>query len=267
MAEEITEETQEETQESFGAFFSGLSDEHKANPTLENFKNADFDTVAKTIISQQAMVGRDKVARPNMDDSADVDRFFAELGVPKEAADYKLPEVEGAQELGYNSDRLREVAKEINLTPNQAVKLQELYVNDNKNTLTQIQKAREAEFGKNDQLLRQEMGQKYTENVSAVQGMIKTFARSENSAKEIGELALKNPEVMGVLSDMASRFSENTSINFTPKTFTLSPPEAQQKLNDILSNTDHAYYNDNEDLRNPAIEEVNRLTRIASGKR
>jgi len=252
--------------EQYGPFYGGLSEELRSDPTLQNFKSADLDTVAKTLVNQQKMVGRDKVVRPNFSDSADVQRFYKDIGWPESPDKYEgLGGDDWAKEVGYNPDAYREIAHKAMLTPDQARVLEQAFLSDLKATAERKAAEDKELFGQKEQELRQQWGPKYDEKMQIKDAVIDRYARTPEAAEAIKQLARTNPEVAATLSDIATQFAENKIGDFTSKTFTLSASEAQDKLNDIRSDMSHPYWrDDNMIAHQAAVDEVLMLEGIVA---
>jgi len=278
MEEQMNEEGQQEQQmeqsgegagdsgaPELGVFYSGLSDEYQKDPTFEKFKNADFDTIAKTLVNQEKLVGREKIARPKADDPDDVARFYRELGVPESADKYELDAPsEWASEIGYKQDVFKNIAHEAHLTPEQAKLVEQGYLKDAQATMQRYEAQQKEARGKAEQALRSELGEDFEPKMTTAEMVADQFAKSPEVAGRIKSMIKTDPEFAATMIEIAGQFAEHRIGTFEAKASNLTRSSAQAKINEIRNNLNHPYWNNvDPDAHNAAVEEMFKLEQIA----
>lgn len=266
--EQTTEQsTEEQTQEpQVGSFYSSLSEENRSNASADKFKNADADGAFKMYTDLQSMVGRKGIIPPNVNDEADAKRFWGEMGVPEEADKYELGKYDWAEKAGYDQSVMKQIAHGANLTPDQARKVEELYLQDIKAGIERTEAENKERLGEFEQQLRREWGARFDEKMSMADKVVEKFARSEATAAQLKGMMKGNPELAATLSDIGSQFAENRIGEFKAKAFTVSRQEAQDRIDAIYRDQSHPYFNDEDKkLHDDAVNEMNELMKIASG--
>lgn len=271
MGEEAALETQETGGEQqsveTGSFYSGLSDESRKDPSAEKFMKADNDTAFRMYKDAQSAIGKDKLVLPNWGDSEDVGRFYTDLGVPNSPDKYELGEHEWATEAGYDNSVMKQIAHNNHLTSDQAKGCEKDWLENVKANQERGFKEAEEAKGKNDQLLRAEMGEKYEEKMAGKDAVIDKFARTPEAAQALKALADSNPLVAASIADIASKFSEHSIGDFQVKTFTISADEATDKAEAMRADMSGPYWNDSDrPAHEKAVADVLKWEEIAAGK-
>lgn len=258
-------ETPVDTTPEFGVFYSGLSEEYQKDPTFEKFKNADLDTVAKTIVNQEKLVGREKIAKPKADDPEDLARFYRDLGVPDAPDKYKLDApADWANEIGYKQDVFRKIAHDAHLTPEQAKLVEQGYLNDAQAAMQRYNKQQKELQGKTEQSLRNELGEDYEPKMAVAESVADKFAKTPEVAERIKAMMKADPDFAAYQIEVAGQFAEHRIGTFEAKASGLTRNTAQQKINEIRSNPQHPYHSDIDPTAHmAAVEEMNRLEQIA----
>jgi hypothetical protein len=163
---------------------------------------------------------------------------------------------------------MAEIAKEANLTPDQANKVWDSYIKDNLTAVKNNTEAQTKAFGESDKALRGDWGSAYNDKTMMADNVIKQFAPKE--AHEALTADLNGPNGAAwkkTLAEVGGKFSENSIGEFQAKRYSLTPSEANQKIIDITSNKDGPYHNEDINVRQPAIDEVNALWKIVGNAR
>lgn len=221
-----------------------LPPELKDVPALAKFKT--IPDVIKSYTNLEKMMGQEKVAIPQKGAPPEEMRAVLEkLGVPKNIEEYK---VEIAPEIAEQMDKdffegFRKAAHEQGIFPAQAKALTEWFAKVNTEAYqAQVQAATNAQ-NLGLKKLEGEWGEAYQENVAKAKAALREFATPEEQ-KFIRESGLgNNPTVIKILSKMGATLSEakikgegGTGGNI------FTPSQAQEKINAIKSNVDHAYW-------------------------
>lgn len=146
-----------------GAWRAGLG-EMGNHPAFSIYKGEDLvqapRAVLKSFLEAQALVGADKIAKPQESWSAEQhDKFWSELGMPATAKDYKLSEVKlpdgVTMDEGFR-DKMLEVARGARLTNQQFDTIYKHYIEANAADYTRFQESEKQAVAKweNDQRTR-----------------------------------------------------------------------------------------------------------------
>lgn len=262
-------------------FLSSLPEDIRGEGCFTNIK--DLESLAKGYHSAQRMIGSripiptedasDEVREefykkltnvpgvaklPSEGNTEELEAFYNALGRPEtnDGYKYELPEgVELNQDLvnGFNA-----IAHKSGLTQEAAKNIMEWYAGAELQA-TQAQ----AETQKaTDATLKQEWGNAY----EAKMGEVKAAAyhimdKYGDAGKELINSPMgNNPAFFQILSQLGSTLTEKGVLQgATSATHGLTPAEAQQKIDEIQGNFNHAYYNDEHPGHKAAVEKMRQL--------
>ena len=210
-------------------FFDGYSDALKSNPGMEKFKDKGQDDIANSYLELSARFGADKFVIPKADDAEGLSNALAALGRPETSDGYALNN-ENIPE-GLDIKAYTELAFKSGLLPSQAAKMWDEFTQMTRDGQSQFAEAQKKDFGEKSTALRSLWGGKYDENINLADRVIDKFAADENDAAQLKELVKANPSLLRTLVGAGSVMSENSIGDFKPVSFTLSPAEAKDKIN------------------------------------
>lgn len=221
----------------------------------------------------EKVFGADKAGRtilaPKGDDDADGwNAVYNRLGRPESADKYELPVPEGDD--GSFAQAAAPVLHELGLTTKQARGLAEWW---NKASSARIEAADES-FSKQSEAeyaaLRGEWGAAATQNEELAKRAVLKFSKEagiDEAAFDAMERAIGTAKVMKLFHAIGAQFSESAFVSSdTPAAGALTPAQARNKQAAMFADKEFMgrYLNPDERVRQSAIEEMMRLTRMAN---
>jgi hypothetical protein len=152
-----------------------LPEEFRNDPAMKAI--ADLQSLAKSYLHSQKMIGADKVQVPGKHATKEDWRaYFHKAGLPNNVTDYKL---ELPKDAGFDEkfvSGLREKAFEVGIPPNQMNELMGWYASENKTALEFMDSEYKQKVQEGFSGLKQEWGQAYNQNLETAKRAIKHFA-------------------------------------------------------------------------------------------
>lgn len=263
----------------------GLNDEFKSAEQLKDY--TDLNGLAKSHIELQKMIGgsirvpsedasdedRQKfyeklqakvpnlAVMPDEDDAVATQAFWNKVGVPEEAAGYALPEGVDADSMG----NLAAMAKEAGLTKNQFSKLAEKLSGENAETDKAAREALEAQHNE----LFKEWGGAKDEKLTAINNMLKNSDAPDTLVQAVKDGNVGADFLKWADGMIKSLGSEGKEISGQPKNSPthLTPSEAEARINEIMNNNDHPYWNNASGGHAAAVKKVMDLQRVVNGEK
>lgn len=282
MSEEQSSEIN--TESSTSSFLDALPEDLRGNESLKDFK--DVAGLAKSYVSAKSMLGSSiripgedasdearqefyeklqsipGVTRlPDMDNPEAMADLFNKLGRPESPDKYN---VELPEELGINSEMYSEFAKiayEAGLTQEQVNKVMGFEVGRLKAEAEHMTEQREAAVA----ALKQAWGADYDNRLAGAKEAVKAYR--EKYPEFVDELvngpAGNNPALLAMLSELGRSFQEQGLIGKGTVNYGVSPDEANEKINEIMSNRAHAYHNPDDPGHDAAVDKMRKLYNAA----
>lgn len=275
--------SEESNNESNNDWRSGLPEDLRDNPSLKDIK--DIGGLAKNFVDQQKYLGQsiripgedagdgdraafneklmkaapNLVMLPGEDDPEGQAAFWKRLGRPEDVSGYEVPDDSGlSPEL---RDRVQQEAADLGLTKAQF-----------KKHLERVQKL----YGEQD-LVHQEnlkgLEEMWGESKNDKLAQIEAHIRQTEGPGELLDAIKKgnvDPAIAQYLYNLVDGVAEpepGISDPGRPASGRLSPEEAQEKINEMMNNADHPYWNDNMPGHNAAVEKMYVLQKIAGTRR
>lgn len=226
--------------ESMEALFNNFGEMRSHIGRSIKIPGEDASTEDMTAFHQKMM---DKVPglmqTPDMDDAEVVSNLQAKMGKPESLDGYKAPE---SEDVTFNDEQLADIkglAQELGLTKKQFTKLAEKMGTQNAAQTSAAKDANATEI----KAIQEEWGlaaeAKYQATVNfakqagAPEGLVEALTNKEVDAKTVFWLA-----------NLAKGTSETSIVDFNNNNSTgiLSPGEAQDRIDEILQNPEHAYH-------------------------
>ena len=164
-------------------FRQHLSDELKDHASLSTYK--DINSMAKSLVNAQKMVGADKVAIPgNWANEDDWSQVYSKLGRPDEASEYTLDGGDGA--VDENVERFKQMAFNAGLNTNQAQKLLNEYnawASEGQNAPEEDLKQRQVAIETN---LKKDWGDQYDRRMAQANEVLEQFGSKELAEVDLG---------------------------------------------------------------------------------
>lgn len=242
-----------------------LPEDLKTDPSLSSIM--DIQSLAKSYIHGQKMIGRDKIVIPDkFATDEDWSKVYQKLGVPESADKYEFKVPEGMDEDFVKG--FKDLAVKNGILPKQADKLFEFYNSHVDKVISNNEAENKRIFEESVNGLKKEWGQGYERKLQAASGLFNQIA-DEESKKVFNESGLgNNPVVIKMFAKLAEQMGEDKFVNANNiGSVGLTPSEAQQKINDIYGNKDHPYYNKSHPSHKDALNEMTKLFEAVAIKR
>jgi len=201
----------------------------------------------------------DLMFKPDMESDDSIKEVMMSLGMPKEVAGYELPEL--PEMIKGNIEGLAGKAHEAGLTKKQFAAIAQGISDDYKTNSDALAGRIEEDRGK----LKQEWGSAFDEKVKGVAHFAKQTGFSEDfiSAIQSGQVDSINMQAF----DSVIKGYEGGAIEIGKQAGNvdakITPAEAENKLDEIMGNKDHAYYDASSPVHDVAVKNVLDLVRSA----
>lgn len=251
------------------AWFEGLADPLKTDPNITKYKS--LDEFANGHLNAVKLIGQKGVIVPKPDaPQEEIDKFYNTLGRPEKAEGYKLSNVENLhksiQVTPEASKAFMEQAHKLGLTNAQADNLNKWYMSVVSQALTNQDKFSEEKLKEVGTKLQQEWGKDYQQNLTLANRFLEKFGSKDIATKYLGEGA--DAELIKVVANAAKAFSEDSVQSVGFSTLAASKGEAQRRINEIMNNQAHPYWDGNHPEHGEWIGEngkMRELYKIAEG--
>jgi len=273
MAEEQTtapevqsEQTTEQPIQSEQSFVDTLPEDVRSEPSLKNFQDA--GQLAKSYVHAQRMVGADKISVPTKHATdEDWNQVFSKLGVPDSPDKYevKYELQEGANETPVKN--FISEAHKLNLLPHQVQGVLNYYSQLEQNASDSQQKDMELNKIENESSLRKEWGLAYDKKMNAANDVFKNFFSTDLADVKLqdGTPLGNHPGFVRSLSEMASKFSEDSMGAGQEESGGITPAEADREIQKILGDQNHPYFLKNHPGHKAAVDEMFKLNNMKFG--
>lgn len=248
---------------------SELAEDLRSNPHLENFKSA--DDLAKSWISAQKLIGREKLPVPTDKDGKEIwDTVYARLGRPESPKGYKLPELKRPE--GYPDGDPKELegilakAHELGLNNRQIGELYKSFMETEFSKYGQFKEQRGQSQLDAETNLRKEWGKAYEEKILKAKAVLNQYA--DDDIRSMVEEGLGNdPRFIRFLGNIAGKLSED-AMGGKPSGFAMSPEEAKAEIariqGEAMSNPKHPYVNKEHPEHDMMVQKMNKLFHFAN---
>ena len=253
--EGVENDSSEKEQSAEASWKDSLPDEIKDDPSLSHIK--DVESLAKSYVHAQKMVGQDKITVPGKHATEDDWKgVFKKLGLPESKDEYSLEAPEGAPEEAI--DKFKEVAMEKGILPSQAQSVLDWLSEHGKEqaqAMEQNQKqAREEKIGQ----LKKEWGDEFDKNLSAAKAVVREYG-DDDIMDHLDKTGLgDDPAVIKLLAKAGQNLLED-SIAGNRQTSYEHPEQVKSQIDSIMGDFNHPYHNREHPGHQDAVKEVNRL--------
>lgn len=240
-----------------------LPAEIKAHPVLEKYESK--EAAIKALVDVQPLIGREKIPLPP-ENATDEDwaEVWNRLGRPDAPDKYDLSKAEVPEELNIQQevvDKFRETAHKLGLLPQQVSGVYQFYIDHLKDQAADFDKFRDESKAESEAKLRKEWGRKYDENLALAQKVIQATA-DDDAVALLNEGLGNDPRLVKMFAKVGELISED-KLHGKPKSYLLTPEEAQKKINTIRGDPKHAYNNKDHPGHKEAVQEVEGLYAMA----
>ena len=232
-----------------------LSDELKADKSLENIK--DIEGLAKSYVHAQKLVGADKIPVPNkFATEKDWDAVYQRLGRPEDPSGYKydLPEDQNINQDALNN--FSNQAHKLGLLPSQANGVVKFYNELTASSLQEQETTAVAARENSTKELKQEWGQAYPQKISQASNLAKSVGASELFDTNLadGTKLGDHPVMIRAFAELASKMGED-SITQSSGPIYQTPAQIEKEIGN-LTQVGSAYWDKNHPNHAAAVEEV-----------
>jgi len=237
---------------------SSLPDELKNDATLQNFK--DIESLAKTVVHQQKVLGS-RIPLPKTDEERN--ELYNKLGRPEDPNQYKINIPQDYQQYfkKENLDEFKNVAHKNGLNNEQVQALLEYQMNSIKYELDNEPAIMSAQKQESEQILKQEWGYDYDKNVRAAERALSVYGDDEIRDLIQNSNAGNNPAVIKFFARLGQEITEDMAKNTQNNRLAVSPLDAKEEINKIMSDTNHPYHKGDQ----IAVEKMRQLHEKAFG--
>ena len=234
---------------------ASLSDEMRAEKSLENIK--DIESLAKSFVHAQKLVGADKIPVPNKYATEDDwNAVYKKLGRPEKPDGYKFDVGEDKTIEAEALNTFAEHSHKLGLLPTQAQGMVKFY----QDMIAQQRQNADAvaEAARNDgaTALKQEWGQAYPQKVESAKALVQTYfpkgimSLNLEDGTKIGD----HPEVIKAFATIAGKMGEDKIETASGPTY-LTPKEIDKEIGN-LTQPGSAYFDKNHPNHNAVVQEV-----------
>ena len=232
-SETATESAQPTATEAPQTFVDTLDESIRGEPSLKNFNDA--NTLAKSYLSAQRMIGLDKIAIPNQNSTQEEwNAAYNSLGRPSTPEEYGL---------NYSSENENDIAQvkefgnvahTLGLNANQAKGILDFYSNMQNQSVESLSANQEILKQQTETELRKEFGMAYDQKINKASQAARTFANEEifNLPLQDGRLLGDHPEIVKAFVKIAESMSEDNLVGETQGA--LTPNEAQKEIGELM---------------------------------
>lgn len=202
--------------------------------------------------------------KPDADNADVMDAFYSQMGRPEESGKYNAPELSAPEGI-ILQDGLADSFKGIAYKHGLSQKQYEGVVKDY--TASTVEVAQAQLNGQMDAMkeLNNEWGMKFDGNMEKAEAV-----RVKYFNDVIPNLAMAGADTVKAFTNIAERFGSEGSQNLIEETRehtnVVAPSEAQERLNEILNNKDHDYWDAHAPAHQQAVDKVVTLTKQANPK-
>ena len=237
---------------------ANLSDEIKADKSLENIN--DIESLAKSYVHAQKMVGADKIPVPNkFATDKDWDAVYEKLGRPKTAEEYKfnLPEDQKVDEAALKNFSTQ--AHKLGLLPGQAEGMVKFYNEMIGNELAQADSIATSQREKAITELKTEWGQAYDQKLQQANNVVaNVFPKGfMDTNLEDGTKLGDHPAVIKAFATLAGKMGEDNIVQASGPTM-MTPRQIDKEIASLQA-PGSAYWDKNHPNHQIAVEEVQAL--------
>lgn len=230
-------------------WYSSLSEEYKNHPSIQKFTDA--NGLAKSYLSLESLMGRDKIPVPKGADDVNAWGFYNKaFNVPDTPEGYKFT-VEGEEQ---DLSQLKQLAHKYHLSNETAQALLDAHVADFKDYENKKVQAFNSEQEEATKQLKAEWGLKYDENLKNAKNFLEKMSGSKEEFDYFNSKIGNDVKFIKLLSKMGNSISEGSLGGFEGQVsgFTKTPAEAKAELDRIMSDPSDAYWAGSMNRRNDA---------------
>lgn len=246
------------------SFPEGLDDEIKADPSLQVFikdNEINYANLIKSYVHAQKKMGEKGVKLPDAHSTDEDWNNFYNMLRPAELDKYELknelPEGTALNEEMFTA--FKENAHRLGLSTKQAQELFNWYNDSTINANTQMQEKQTAAYQEEVDGLKKEWGEGFGKEMNLAQRAVKEFA-DEQTIEYLKKTGLDgNVQLIRMFNKIGKGLLEDKFDSESHGTFGMTPSDAQVKINKIMGDQAHPYFDKKHPSHKDAVNEMNRL--------
>ena len=238
-----------------------LPEELKNDPTLQNLN--DVESLAKTVIHQQKMIGS-RIPMPKNDEEKA--ELYNKLGRPEEPGNYEfeIPETHKPYFAETSVNEFKNVAHQIGLNNEQVKALIDYQINEVNNASEMQQSQISVNRQEVEQSLKQEWGFDYDKNLRAAQRAIDVYGDKDLTELLNGPTG-NDPAIVKLFARLGGEVTEEMAKNTQNNKLNVSPLDAKQEISQVMNDNKHPYFDPNHREHKEAVEKMRQLHEKAFG--
>ena len=249
---------QEQPAETSNDWRASLPEDIREDPSLKPLQ--DINSLAKSYVHSQRMLGTDKVVVPGKYATPDEWRgFYHKVGLPEEVKDYELTSSDTDVDQEFFDD-YKKASHKAGVLPSQAQEMFNWYM-DKANAEVQRQEDESARNIENSmKTLQTDWGSTFESKINSARAAVNHFG-DENLKAYLDESGLGNdPNLIKVFSKIGETLSDDTFRGEADTgNYGRTPVQAQKEINDIMADPKHPYFDKNHPNHKKALEDMQRL--------
>ncbi len=243
-----------------------ISEEFRNDPNISKF--TEIDALAKSYINATRMIGQDKVAVPNNNSTEDQwNEVYDKLGRPETPDKYKLDFKSEVAPIDDNAIKaFADVAHKTGLNERQAQAILDFYKANSEQSLQQAQVDTETAQAQAQQLLRQEWGKQYDENIKKAASIA-----NANMSAEVLDMQMKDGTRLGDHPDVIKGFAKIAGMLSEDKMVTTESESVDQgrdlesEISRIMNDKNSPYWNKGHPEHAKIVQQVFTMREMMNG--
>lgn len=236
-----------------------VDQEYAQDPSLKAIQ--DVPSLIKSYVHAQRKMGADKTVLPNQNSTKEEwMQLYQKLGMPTDFNEYDLKQAEQNALKEEILEEFKKTAYENNILPQQAQAMYDFLNNQAVTEAERMQQLQQEKMSEAINNLKEEWGEAFEQNVHTAKLAVNEFG-GEELKQYLNESGLGNdPNIIKVFNEIGKQFFKED--NFTAESkpaYSLSPSEAQQRINEITGDMSGPYYNSMHPDHKRIVDEVNKM--------
>ena len=216
----------------------------------------DLQSLVKSYVSAQKMVGADKVVIPKKDATAEQwNEFYKKVGLPEQFEKYALNRDEKSNMDAAFFDSFKDAAFKNGILPHQAQGLLSAFESIAKTNTDKFSNEANLQAESNIKTLKTEWGEAYGNKLEIIKETVDKFGGDELRAVLQGAGLATNPIVAKALLQIGENLQETARKGLEAKT----PGQTKASLDEIMSDRNHPYHDPSNIGHAAAVREVEAL--------
>ena len=241
------------------SFLDTLPEDIRGEPSLKNF--TDTAALAKSYISAQNMIGKDKIPIPGQSATEEEwNEVYSKLGRPSQSADYNFKNVENFEEAGL--EFFRDIAFANGLSAKQAEGIAKSLTEKTSEADQEYQTHTETLVNEGIAELEKEWGQAYDQKITLGLQAAKTLDAQQmlsnlvlQDGRKLGEV----PEIIRLFVDLGGKLAEDNLIGEVDQS--LPTPKKLQKEYEEITRKDGPYWDAKHPLHEKYVDQAQEINR------